>query len=108
MSSYNHDFFSDRSTVYGILTVVFYMIEVHSFVFHKTDKLVNHQSEYKLICCNHITFAKNIQVNKLIFHISCNIPKPEYQWPCSSTESIHPQHSRISNSKANCLIWNAF
>ena len=40
--------------------------------------------------------------------LSEDFTKPEDHWSCSSSESIHPQHSCIGNSKANCTVWSNF
>ena len=34
--------------------------------------------------------------------------KRENHLSCSSSESIHPQHARVRNSKANCTMWPIF
>ena len=48
--------------------------------------------------------------SKLSTYVAClkldiTIQEPEDHWSCRSPESIHTQHSRVSNSKANCTIW---
>ena len=37
-------------------------------------------------------------------NVSNTLYKPESHWSCRSPESIHPQHSRVDNSKATCNI----